>query len=511
MTANHEPSAKIELLERRCHRERTSRFQAEALLEEKSRELYQANQTLMQVNASLEQTIADRTRELKRALEKARKVTTHSTHLALHDPLTRLPNRRFLRQRLDDMVTAAHRDGTGLAILHIDLDRFKQINDTLGHAAGDFVLVHASECLRELSGPQAFVSRIGGDEFVVAISFKENYANASDLANRLINRLKRPVVFENRRIRFGASVGMAYASGDNVDPGQLLVNADIALYQAKSRGRGVVAYFTSELEAETIARKETADGIIEGLERGEFIPYYQPRLNAHDHSVESVEVLARWEHPTKGLLSPADFLQVAEDIGTVAQIDKAILEAALADRHSWARIIDEPPPISVNVSYRRLKEPDLLKGLKKLNIPAGAVRFEMLESIVLDDADDTILDRIEAIKDLGIEIEIDDFGSGHASIISVLRLRPARLKIDRQLVASSTTSKSFARIVGAIVDIGSALGVDVVAEGVETMEHAELCTTLGCASLQGYAFARPMPNRAIQRYLRNKALASAAE
>ena len=223
-------------------------------------------------------------------------------------------------------------------------------------------------------------------------------------------------------------------------------------------------------------------------------------MDARTLEITGVEALARWKHPTEGLLAPIHFLDIAEDIGVLQKIDQSILEQALADRQYWIDHRVEPLQVSVNVSFRRLNNPELLDAIACLRIPRGAISFELLESIFLDDADTATMENTNALKEAGIDIEIDDFGSGHASILSVIRLRPKRLKIDQNLIADSIKSKSQARIIKAIVDIGEALNVEVVAEGVETPEHVRLCRELGCDTLQGYAFAHPMDRDDFLKY-----------
>ncbi|MEO1281252.1 MAG: EAL domain-containing protein [Pseudomonadota bacterium] len=476
-----------------AERLRVARAKAEALLKEKSYQLSKSNTALRQVNQSLEVTVARRTQELETALSKAQRATTQSTHIALHDSLTGLPNRRFLRQMIDEMVTTVAAEGKGLGILHIDLDHFKQINDTRGHAAGDFVLSHTATCLRHLTNSPAFVARIGGDEFVVVSPITKDTNRLHSIGEQVISRLQQPVTFEGRKLRFGASIGLASAFGNDINPGQLLINADIALYKAKNAGRGAIECFTPELEMTIVKKKRLADEIIEGIERKEFIPHYQPRLKSHSHEVDGAEALARWKHPTRGLLAPDEFLDVAEDIGAISAIDQLVLEQAIKDREAWSNICEQQLRISVNVSNRRLSDPELVDKVQTLNIPQNAVSFELLESTFLDDAESNLLDKINALKSLGIEIEIDDFGSGHASILSVIKIKPKRLKIDRQIVAASTANETQTRLMAAIVEIGQSLGVEVVAEGVETQAHMDLCESLGCSGLQGFLFAKPMP------------------
>ncbi|WVT72825.1 EAL domain-containing protein [Sinorhizobium chiapasense] len=409
---------------------------------------------------------------------------------ALHDPLTGLPNRRFLDQVL------AERDRhfmpeARLSIFHMDLDRFKQINDTLGHAAGDEILRHAAELLRGNADAKDFVARIGGDEFVIVRQDGGAEPDAT-LASRIIEAMSVPVRYKDQECRIGVSIGIAAQTKATDDLSHVLVNADIALYEAKRRGRNRHETFTGELKTAVFKTKQTADEILRGLEHNEFIAHFQPQFCPRSLDIIGVEALARWDHPFKGLLGPHAFLKTAEDINVVASIDQAILEQALFQIYRWEANGIHIPKVSVNLSYARLHDENLIDRLEQLQIPAGRLSFELLESISFDESDMTVLSNIRRIKELGIDIEIDDFGTGYASILSLLKLTPRRLKIDRQLVLPIRESPTEKRLVESIIDIGTSLGIEVIAEGVETLEHAHILKELGCHGLQGYAFARPM-------------------
>ena len=414
-------------------------------------------------------------------------------HNALHDPLTGLANRRYLDEILTRHAEICALQGGGAALLHIDLDRFKQINDTLGHAAGDAMLIRASEVLKSNIGRGDFVARIGGDEFVVVCLSGSDELRLAALAERIITEMRQPVAYQGHECRFGVSVGIATETGMGIDPKRLLVNADIALYRAKSRGRNRFEFFTDQLQAEITNTKHVADEILRGLERNEFHPYYQPQFDAHTLEVVGVEALVRWHHPTQGILTPAHFLSIAEELNVVSTLDRMVLEQGLMDLRKWGAEGLIMPRLSVNVSARRLRDEDLIAGLKSLDFAPGTLAFELVESIYLDDSDPVVAWNIDQIKDLGIDIEIDDFGTGYASIVSLLRLKPHRMKIDRQLVIPVVEQASQRRLVGSIVEIGKSLNIEVVAEGVESMAQAAILRDIGCDILQGYALARPMP------------------
>ena len=419
---------------------------------------------------------------------------------ALHDPLTSLANRRKLDMELDDLSQPGQQQRTRFTILHLDLDRFKEINDTLGHAAGDAMLVHASKVLSRQVPRGDLVARIGGDEFVILARRAVAPAELSELCERIIVEMNKPIDFEGFSCRCGVSIGIAQASGISPDARRILVNADIALYQAKERGRNCYEFFTPDLQANIVSKKRMADELLTGLERDEFTVWYQPQFETSSMQLCGAEALVRWNHPDRGVLASGHFLKVAEELNLMARIDQIVLERALSDQMRWTALGVKVPRISVNVSSKRLHDATLVEQLRGLSISAGTICFELVESIFLDESDDVVTENIEKIKALGIDIEIDDFGTGHTSILSLLRLKPKRLKIDRQLVMPITNSPQERALVRSIIEIARSLGVETVAEGVESLDHAGLLRQLGCDFLQGYAFAKPLPFEEFTRF-----------
>lgn len=426
--------------------------------------------------------------EQNKALELAR---VRMESAALHDALTGLPNRRYLDQVMLDADTAE--DGnTEITVLHIDLDRFKDINDTLGHAAGDLILRHAATTLRQHIRKEDFLARIGGDEFVVVSRNHPGVDHVAEMAARLIEAISKPVDYEGHECRVGASIGIASRLDESERIEQLLVNADIALYEAKRRGRNRVEKFTDTLRLVAVNTKKTADEILRGIEQNEFVAYFQPQFDAHTLEIVGIEALARWDHPTKGILGPDAFLGIAESLKVVATIDDIILNQALLQHYRLTANGIDIPKVSVNVSAQRLRDETLIDRIKAMNFRPGTLSFELLESISLDGHDGELIPQIEKIRALGIEIDIDDFGTGYASIVTLLKLIPRRLKIDRQLIAPIVDSVAQQKLVSSIIDIGRSRGIEIVAEGVETMKHAEILRDLGCQVLQGFALSRPL-------------------
>lgn len=420
---------------------------------------------------------------------------------ALHDPLTSLANRRKLDLELDMLVRNGDRAANKFAFLHLDLDRFKEINDTLGHAAGDAMLVHASRILMKHVPRGDLVARIGGDEFVVLARRQTSVEELAALANKIIEEMRQPLDFEGFDCRCGVSIGIAQAHGLSPDARKVLINADIALYQAKEKGRNCYEFFTPDLQANIVAKKRMADDMLAGLDRDEFVVWYQPQFEANSMQLCGAEALIRWRHPDRGILASGNFLKVAEDLNVMARIDELVLQTALKDQMRWTALGMQVPRISVNVSSKRLHDDNLIEQLKGLSISPGSICFELVESIFLDESDTLASDNIERIKALGIDIEIDDFGTGHTSIVSLLKLKPKRLKIDRQLVMPVTVQPQERSLVRNIVEIARSLGIETVAEGVETQDHAAILRQLGCDYLQGYAFAKPLSFEDFTRFV----------
>lgn len=435
--------------------------------------------------------------ECQKALAEARnaeleQIRIDAEYSALHDYLTALPNRRYLESRLDELRTSANERSRGIAVLHIDLDRFKQINDTLGHGAGDAMLKHAARILRDNIRPTDFAARIGGDEFVVLLEYDGKEEVLSSIAERIISEMRQPVWHNGQECRFGASIGIAYSKDRSVDPRALLQNADIALYNAKNQGRNRHAFYTQSSRRLLADARRLSSELLRALENDEIIPFYQLQFDAKTRNVTGAECLARWRHPIQGILGPDRFLAAAEECGVLAQIDGIILEKALADVANWRAEGLDLPKISVNVSARRLRDPNLASGLAALDIQPGTVSFELLESVFLDRQDAAVMANLEMLRRLSIDIEIDDFGTGHASIVGLLNLKPSTLKIDRQLIEDIPKSQEQRILVMSIIQIARSLRIKVTAEGVETEEHARILKRLGCDVLQGYGLARPL-------------------
>ncbi len=413
------------------------------------------------------------------------------TYKATHDDLTGLGNRRHLSDKFHKMVAERDVNGGEIAALHIDLDWFKQINDTMGHPAGDQVLLETSKRILNCVRSRDVVARIGGDEFVVLLHIPAESNRPEELGMHLLEQLSMPTIFEGKECRFGASIGLARTPLSEV--AHLLTNSDVALYKAKRQGRGQLGVFDHSDLQELTQNKILADDIRRAIEFEEFVPFYHIQVDAKTGDLVGMEALARWQHPERGLLTPDKFLPIAEDLNVVADIDRMIFEQGVAECQSAIGNWPEPPTLSFNVSQNRVNGNEFEVIRRLAETYSGRICFELLETIFLEEETTEFLFQLDRLRDIGIGIEVDDFGSGRASVVALQRIGPERLKIDRRLVEQVAESESGLRLIRSIVEIGLALEMGITAEGVETAEQAEILGRLGCDRLQGFMYAKPMP------------------
>lgn len=453
---------------------------------------------LSEVGWMLERRRAERRADSARA--EAERAIGELEHASLHDDLTDLPNRRYLDRKLQYASSRAIRNGADrIAALHLDLDRFKAINDTLGHATGDDVLVHVAKTLRNNKRETDFVARVGGDEFVLIAYDNLEEPQLAALAQDLIDVLSQPIRIEDQQVSFGASVGIAISPLHELKPAALLSRADIALYESKRRGRGRYCFVSDEMAEARIERRMLGEDVLRGFEAQEFELYYQLQFAADDRRIVGAEALLRWNHPLRGVLSPDLFIAAAEEVGVITKLDALSVRSALETRAAWSEQGVDVPKISLNVSSRRLKDMDVSQMVTENPGIAGCIAFELLETIDMNTIDNVSRWNLKKFKEAGITIEIDDFGTGHTSILSLLEVRPDRIKLDKDLVLPAPESKTNRVLIQSIVRIAKTLDIGVTAEGVETEAHITLLRDLGCDTLQGYVLARPMSAGAVLR------------
>ncbi|ARE38629.1 diguanylate cyclase/phosphodiesterase (GGDEF & EAL domains) with PAS/PAC sensor(s) [Rhodovulum sp. P5] len=440
---------------------------------------------------------ARREEDLRRAHQEAEEMRAENERQALHDGLTGLPNRRYYDRVLADRLSAAGTGGARDCILvRLDLDHFKNVNDTLGHEAGDAVLVRVAEVLRQTLRADDFMARIGGDEFSILMAPGLALDDARVLVADIQDKLAEPLIYGGRQCRFGASFGLA-STNDLAAMGEdIQLFADAALYRAKDGGRNRQEIFTPELHREILHDRRLAVEIHEALDGDQFVPFFQPQVAADDGRLVGVETLLRWNHPTAGLLAPDAFMDVAEQLRVVADIDRLMMEKSRDALARWRKEGLVVPKISFNVSSGRMHDPDVVALASDMATGDTRVTFELLESILVEEESDAFKFHLDRLRAAGIDIEIDDFGSGHASIIAVMEIGPSALKIDKRIVLPVEEDLRARNLVRAIVEIAETLGIQTVAEGVETETQARILRGIGCGVLQGYLFARPLDERA---------------
>ena len=427
------------------------------------------------------------------------KLEAQLTHMAHHDGLTALPNRVLFRQEMERELARA-RGGETVAVLCIDLDHFKRVNDTLGHAAGDALLQGAADRLRACVRETDIVARLGGDEFAIVQVQAEQPRAATVLAERLIADLSRPFDIEGHQVVVGASVGIALAPSDGTEAEQLMKSADMALYRAKADGRGVLRYFESEMDAKMQARRALELDLRKALAEHEFELFYQPIVDLQSNRVSGFEALLRWNHPTQGLISPADFIPIAEEMGLITPLGEWVLRQACREAAGWP----ERVKVAVNLSPAQFKSKALAlvvtTALADSGLAPDRLELEITESVLLQD-NDTVRGILHQLRALGGRISMDDFGTGYSSL-SYLRSFPFdKIKIDQSFVRDMGQHDDSIAIVRAVAGLGRNLGMSTTAEGVETNEQLGRLRAEGCTEVQGYLFSRPLPASEVPRLL----------
>lgn len=417
------------------------------------------------------------------------------TRQAMHDGLTGLPNRVLLMDRISHALSRTQDRSTHVAVFFVDVDGFKAVNDTLGHAAGDLLLIEVGRRLRSMGRGDDTVARLAGDEFVVLCEGVQDRAAAEATARRLLDGLERPYEIDRDVFRTSASIGIALSGRDST-AADLLQNADIAMYRAKEAGRGRYVFYDRNLRAIRDNRLRTEKELRQGIENGELRVLFQPVIGLADGSLASVEALVRWDHPDRGLLAPAEFLDVAETTGLIVPLGRWMIPEACRQVAAWQRKDPgrAPQHVSVNVSAVELSSPGMVnvvaRALREAGLPPGALCVEITESALLD-SNSSNISTVWQLRAMGIRIALDDFGTGYSSLTNLKRFPVDVVKIDRSFVAGLGTDAEDTAIVGAVVGLAHALGLATTAEGVETAAQRDHLRRLGCTHAQGYLYSRP--------------------
>ncbi|MGY3325839.1 phosphodiesterase DibA [Pseudomonas sp. TE3911] len=417
-------------------------------------------------------------------------------HLAHHDPLTDLPNRLLFTDRAEQALASAQLHKRGCALLLLDLDHFKIINDSLGHNVGDQLLKLVGERLNTLFGPGVTLARLGGDEFAVLAESCSQVMQAAALAQRMLDVMKQPFIFDGHQLFISASIGISLFPNDALSAEQLLRNADSALFKAKSVGREGYALYTEELTAHAQNRVEIASELRRALDQQELRVYYQPVHDLQGSRLVGVEALVRWQHPERGLVPPGEFIPIAERTGLIADIDAWVLEQACRQMCQWLADGVLLSFIAINVSSRLFARRELYEQVAQVLHATGLdpafLELEVTESAVMDDPEEA-LEQLHRLRELGLRLAIDDFGTGYSSLLRLKRLPVQKLKIDQGFVAGVPWDDDDAAIVRVVIALAKSMGMQVHAEGIEQMEQARFLLEQGCDLGQGYWFGKPVP------------------
>ncbi len=459
-----------------------------------------ARESLEALRDALERAVAERTAELQAANRRLeaeigdrKEAESRAQHLADHDPLTSLPNRRLLEDRLTQALALSQRNRKQTAVMFVDLDRFKAINDSLGHAAGDVLLKEVADRLVKQLREVDTICRIGGDEFVVVLPEIKRSSDAANVAAKIIETVSQPILVDERELQITPSIGISVFPDDGRDAETLIRNADAAMYHAKETGRANYQFFTEQMNLAASKRLALESDLRRAVEKGEMRVYYQPIVELKEGRTAGHEALLRWQHPFRGLIASAEFIQLAEDTGVILKLGEWVLREACR----WARFIgtERGLPVSVNLSARQFNDPKLIelvaRVLRDSGLPPHLLELEIGEGTVMQHAE-VSLPTLKKLKELGVSISIADFGAGHSSLAYLKRFPADKLKIDRSLIAEVHADKDSRVMVAAIVGLAHALGPKVVAVGVESEAQREILRSCDCDLIQGYLTGRPV-------------------
>lgn len=431
-------------------------------------------------------------------------------HLAHHDPLTCLPNRTLLRDRIAQAISYSRRHGRLVAVLFIDLDRFKRINDSLGHAIGDRLLQGIAERLRQAVRDGDTVARLGGDEFAIALTDVADADDVAKLAHKLLRMINEPIGIDGREFYASASIGVSLFPHDGSDVETLLKNADTAMYEAKGSGRDAYRFFRKEMDSNIRAHLELEQALRGALERGEFEVYYQPQIRLEDGAVKGVEALLRWNRTDSQTIGPDQFIPVLEETGQIVEVGTWVMKQACADASRWRERFGVHLMVAVNLSRRQFDDAHLADTVRQVLLdtgyPANWLELEVTESTVMPNPL-RAQQIMECLRKMGVHVAMDDFGTGYSSLIYLKRFPLDRLKIDKEFVRDIGLDPNDDSIVRTIIALADNLGLEAVAEGVETELQRDFLQRHGCLSAQGYLFSRALPTPELERVLSGKAQA----
>lgn len=475
--------------------------------------LSSAKAKIKQLNQELEQRVRNRTiqletanQQLKQEIAQREKYQKELVHRAFHDNLTGMPNRAFFLERLNQALKYAKIQQDYLfGVLFLDCDRFKVINDSLGHLMGDQLMIAVARRLKSCLRPNDTIARLGGDEFAILIDELEDISSATTIAQRIHKALNEPFWLEEHKIFINASVGIVLGTKDYQQPETILRDADTAMYCAKELGKGRYQVFETQMRvrAQKILQLET--DLRRAIARQEFFVHYQPIVSLITGKITGFEALVRWHHPEKGMVSPGEFIPLAEETGLIIPIGMLVLREACCQLHYWQnQYLNKNLTISVNLSVKQFYQPDLIDQIDKIlaetQLEGSSLKLEITESVIMDNAE-SVTTILEQLKSRQIQLSIDDFGTGYSSLSYLHRFPVDTLKIDRSFINRVDRNDENLKIIQAIVTLAHNLGMDVVAEGVETNNQADQLKAIGCESAQGYFFFKPLDNKSAESVL----------
>jgi len=439
------------------------------------------------------------------AIIRTQKSESHARHLVYHDALTGLPNRLLLIDRIEHAITRAETQNKLVALLMIDLDDFKLINDTLGHDCGDDLLAEVAQRLTGQIGELDTVARLGGDEFIILIESVASPAYAAVMAKRINELMTVPFSVDQHTLHLTCSIGIAMWPYDGNNIGRLLKHADTAMYKAKDSGKDQFSFYQSDMEEQVSERLSVSNDVRVALDNDEFIVFYQPQVDFQTGKVTGMEALVRWQHPDRGIMPPGAFLPIAEENGLIVPISDRVMEKSCAQIKQWRDMGLDVPHVAVNLSTRHFYQSDLLIRIKRLlqkyQLRGNDLAIEITETTAME-SPDAIIPVLNGLKDLGVTLAIDDFGTGHSSLAYLKKFPVDTLKIDRVFVSDLQNGPDDEALVNGILSLANAFGLQVVAEGVETLEQANMLREKGCQVAQGYLYSKPVASETMAEVLR---------
>jgi diguanylate cyclase (GGDEF)-like protein len=479
--------------------------------------LQSAQAEIFQLNQELEKRVQKRTlelktanRQLKREIIERQRVQQQLIHDALHDGLTGLPNRTLLMERIEFTIQQAKLNADYMyALLFIDLDRFKIINDSLGHAVGDQLLIAVSNLLQQCLRDSDIVARLGGDEFIILLDEIKDIHDATAIGDRILHKLRSPFDIEGQNIFTTASIGVVFGSDSYKNASDLLRDADIAMYRAKFKGKARYEIFDQTMYHETLKQIELENSLRLAIKRNEFVLHYQPIISLGNNDLVGFEALIRWQHPSRGFVSPVEFIPIAEETGLIVDIGEWLLKEACQQLQKWQKQFDFIPQVaslkmSINLASQQLQEPEFIhkldQALEETGLDGSSLRLEITESVLIEPGG-SVQNTLKQIRNRNIKLSIDDFGTGYSSLSYLRRFPIDNLKIDRSFIQQMNCDSENFEIVRVIITLAKTLGMDAISEGVETLQQLQQLRALGCEFGQGYLFAKPLSPSAVESVL----------